>query len=556
MGELRAKAAVIRHASRPPHDEWVARAAEMGADLLAPLERRVARPRPGRAVVGIHDLGAPLIEAAVALGQLQLHLVGERDAVLHRELVERAGDRALHAGAVVTPDPQDQRVVELAELLDRVKHPADVVVGVLGVARVDLHLARIERLERVGDVVPRRECRVARREFCVGRDHAKLLLSGERLLAERVPALIELPLVLVGPSLRDVVRRVAAAGRVVDEERLLRVLRPNAVQPLDRLVGHRIGEVVRIVLVVIALVGPDDLLVLCQHRVPLARASAEDPVEVVEAPPAGPAVEGACVALLPVRRQMPLAERRGRITVVSKNPRQRRTVARQDRRVSREPTRELTDRSETDSVVVPAGQERGACRRAERRHVEPVVLEASVRHARVVRCLDRAPERARVPESCVVDQHEQHVGRTFRRRRMPNQVPIRLRPVERPVGRAGERLSSYRKTCAIGLTHQYPFSPASIASGATQERKSSGVRHCSPVPSWRGAPSMPPDPLPAQSSTEDRRRVWSASGAHTCVRIWQLERFSGSNESCSTHTGPAAVSPPPRRYLPRSLRRL
>ena len=156
---------------------------------------------------------------------------------------------------------------------------------------------------------------------------------------------------------------------------------------------------------------------------------------------------------------MPLPERRGRITVVSKDPRQRRTVARQDRRVSREPARELTDRSETDGVAVPAGEERGACRRAERRHVEPVVLEASVRHARVIRCLDRATERAWVPESCVVDQHEQHIGCTLRRRRVPDQVPIRLRPVERPVGHAGERLAAYRKTCAIGLTHQYPFSP-------------------------------------------------------------------------------------------------
>ena len=66
---------------------------------------------------------------------------------------------ALHAGAVVTPDPQDQRVVELAQLVDRVDDPTDVVVGVLRVAGVDLHLAGVERLEVVGHVVPRRERR-------------------------------------------------------------------------------------------------------------------------------------------------------------------------------------------------------------------------------------------------------------------------------------------------------------------------------------------------------------------------------------------------------------
>ena len=165
------------------------------------------------------------IQPAVELGELELHLVGERDAVLHRQLVERAGDRAFHAGAVVAPDPQDQRVVELAQLLDRVDHPTDVVVGVLGVPGVHLHLARVERLQLVGNVVPRRERLVAGRELGVGGNDAELLLARERLLAEPVPSLVELPLVLVGPLLRDVVRCVAASGREVHEERLVRVLR-------------------------------------------------------------------------------------------------------------------------------------------------------------------------------------------------------------------------------------------------------------------------------------------------------------------------------------------
>ena len=89
----------------PVHDQRVARAAEVGADLLAPLERGVACPRPGCRVVRIHHRPAPGVQAAVPLGELQLHLVGQRDAVLHGQLVERAGDRALHAGAVVSPDP-------------------------------------------------------------------------------------------------------------------------------------------------------------------------------------------------------------------------------------------------------------------------------------------------------------------------------------------------------------------------------------------------------------------------------------------------------------------
>ena len=46
-------------------------------------------------------------------------------------------------------------------------------------------------------------------------------------------------------------------------------------------------------------------------------------------------------------------------------------------------------------------------------------------HARVVRRLDRAAERARVAEPGVVDQHQQHVRRPVRRLGMADQVPVR-----------------------------------------------------------------------------------------------------------------------------------
>ena len=57
------------------------------------------------------------------------------------------------------------------------------------------------------------------------RDHAELLLVGEDLLAQRVPALVEQVHVadLLDPFRRRVVRRMRAAGNVVDEERLARV---------------------------------------------------------------------------------------------------------------------------------------------------------------------------------------------------------------------------------------------------------------------------------------------------------------------------------------------
>ena len=189
-------------------------------------------------------VGAPGVEPAVLVDQRQLLLGGERDPVLHRQLVERAGERALQAGAVVAEDVDDERVVELAHLLDRVEQPADVPVGVLLEAGVDLHLPRVQLLLAVGERVPGRERVRSRRQHGVGGDHAELLLPLERLLAEHVPALVELAAVLLAPLDRDLVRRVRAAGRVVDEPGLLLILRAHLVQPAHRLVGQVVRQVV------------------------------------------------------------------------------------------------------------------------------------------------------------------------------------------------------------------------------------------------------------------------------------------------------------------------
>ena len=133
-------------------------------------------------------------------------------AVEHEQLVERAGRAALGTRAVVADDVVHDRVVEHFQLLERVDQPADVMVGVLHEPGVDLHLAREHRLEIIGHVDPRGDLFVAGGELGVGRNDAELLLARERLLAHPVPTLVELALVLVGPLLRHVVRRVRATG--------------------------------------------------------------------------------------------------------------------------------------------------------------------------------------------------------------------------------------------------------------------------------------------------------------------------------------------------------
>ena len=69
-----------------------------------------------------------------------------RHAVEVGHLVEHAVHAAFGARAVVADDVEDQRVVQLADVLDRLDQPADLVVGVLAEAGEDFHLAGEELL--------------------------------------------------------------------------------------------------------------------------------------------------------------------------------------------------------------------------------------------------------------------------------------------------------------------------------------------------------------------------------------------------------------------------
>ena len=52
--------------------------------------------------------------------------IGGRNAVLRQQLADRAV-LTFRRGAVVAPDVEDQRVVAVAELLDFIDEPADLV---------------------------------------------------------------------------------------------------------------------------------------------------------------------------------------------------------------------------------------------------------------------------------------------------------------------------------------------------------------------------------------------------------------------------------------------
>ena len=187
--ELGAHRRVRLDAARPGDDHRVAGAAEVAGDLLAPAGTACCRraPRPPAkcgAVCGPPSASTPPYFSI----SLRLLVGVEHEAVEEGQLVERAGGRALHAGAVVAPDVEDERVVEVAHLLDGVEQPADVPVGVLLVAGVDLHLPGVELLLRVGEGVPRRESVGPLGQLGVLRDDAELLLALERLPRAACPS--------------------------------------------------------------------------------------------------------------------------------------------------------------------------------------------------------------------------------------------------------------------------------------------------------------------------------------------------------------------------------
>ena len=132
---------------------------------------------------------------------------------------------------------------------------------------------------------------------------------------------------------------------------------------------------------------------------------------------------------------MPLAEPGGRVAVGLKRADERSAVLRHVRAVAGERAGKLADRPEADRVVVSARQHRGPGRRAQRGDVEPVVPETLLGDPRHRRRRDGPAEGRRVPEPCVVDQHEQHVRRALRGRR---------RHVDRPVGDGGVERSPDR----------------------------------------------------------------------------------------------------------------
>jgi hypothetical protein len=142
--ELGADAAGILDAVRPTDRHTLPGAAEVRRHLLRPFERRVEGPRPGHRHVRVCGGRAP--------GVIGLQLLGDRqiqNTIIGGVLIGCADRRAFRTRAVVTADIDDQRVIELALVLDFLDHAADLVIGIGGIGGEHLRLS-CEQLLLIG----------------------------------------------------------------------------------------------------------------------------------------------------------------------------------------------------------------------------------------------------------------------------------------------------------------------------------------------------------------------------------------------------------------------
>ena len=136
----RADAAHVLDVAGPGHGHALGRPAEVRRHLLRPLERRAHRPRPARRKVREGPVRSP------ELVPEELVLDRHGNAIEGGKLVRRAVEHTLGARTVVAADVDDQGVVELTEVFDRLDDPADLVVRVREVRPVDVRLLDEELL--------------------------------------------------------------------------------------------------------------------------------------------------------------------------------------------------------------------------------------------------------------------------------------------------------------------------------------------------------------------------------------------------------------------------
>ena len=191
-------------------------------------------------------------------------------------------------------------------------------------------------------------------------------LAGERCLAPRVPAVVELAPEPVDPFRRRLVRRVRRRGRVPEQERPVRMRDAQLVQVGDRVVGEIGIEVVA--------VGRfarrfDMVRVTDEIRCPLIGFAVEEPVVTVETEPGRPHVVRPRHPLI-ARDEVPLPDTERRVAVGAHDLRKRSRRTRHTPRVRRKVRRKVGQHAHPDAVMIAARQQTCPSRRTHRGRME------------------------------------------------------------------------------------------------------------------------------------------------------------------------------------------
>src|ERR1700757_2982924 len=132
--------------ARPRNGHSLPGPTEMGRHLLGPLEGRVKCPRPRDRHVRVGLIRSPVF----VMQQLE-NLRESQDAVVGGHLIKGSLQSAFRARTVVAANVDNERVVELAFILNFLNDPANLMVGIGGISSENLSLARVELLLEQGE---------------------------------------------------------------------------------------------------------------------------------------------------------------------------------------------------------------------------------------------------------------------------------------------------------------------------------------------------------------------------------------------------------------------
>src|SRR6267378_177192 len=134
MSELGADFSLGFNSRWPMYNYTVRGSAVMRRDLLGPLERSVASPRPANCIMRERARVAPILQVR------HIDLGGVNDSIQRHHLVIGAFRSTFCAGSVVAHNVNEQGVVQYAHLLKSIHQSSYLFVGVLGKTGESFHL--------------------------------------------------------------------------------------------------------------------------------------------------------------------------------------------------------------------------------------------------------------------------------------------------------------------------------------------------------------------------------------------------------------------------------